>query len=770
MLKTTIHVYTHHLVVRDPSPRIKDALYALANKYTQFSMEWDRVLRRQVWRPVKTFGVYVSPGDEFRFHIGQLEPLFKEFTGFRVHPSGYDVIYHPEPKCDEVELPVKEGWVLRKEQLAAKEFITNNTEPGHNHPILMIRTGGGKDQPLDALIKIPGGWSTMGDMKEGMTITAWDGTPTQVTGVFPQGMKRILRVEFEDGRSTECGETHLWQVYTGETTLRYECLEAHQLATRLKERGMYIDLPVSEIGEDITLYKDPFTYGKNLSTGLAKPIYAELKTYFNASHRQRCEFTNGLLRGGALTYLDGVIQYHVKALQLAKVLQYMVRTLGGKSFIEEEEGGFVTRIHLPNPAEVLPFPVTGTFKPRLKVKQVVFAGNSETQCISIDHPDRLYITDQFIVTHNTVTALITASELGKRLAIVVLAMYIDKWVGDLTNIYDIDKNDIGIIKGSDLLQRTTLYPSSGKELPKVFVISIPTLNAWYRMYETDPTNPALDAYECKPYELFEHLGVGTVIFDEVHQHPHPVFKVYTYLNVLKTINLSATLLTEEQTLRKVQSMMFPYSMRFDKVEVPKYIECQACSYQIHGFHHSGIRFLMQGRQSYSHVEFEKSILKHKKLGPQYLAMIMELFDEAYFDDYLRGDKALIFVATIKMARVLEDLMRKKYKGYKIKTYVEGEPLENATESDICISTIISAGTAIDIPKLRVSIMTISINSPVSNVQALGRLRYLNDRDTRFYYLYCSNVPKQVEYHRNKIELFKDRVRSHSVRLFQTLYA
>jgi len=770
MPKTTIHVYTHHLVVRDPSQRIRDALYALANKYTQFSMEWDRYLRQQVWRPVKTFGVYVNPGDEFRFHIGQLEPLFRELKGFHVDPSGYDVVYHPEPACAAVELPVKKGWVLRREQIAAKEFIVNNTEPGHNHPILMIRTGGGKAQPLDALIKIPGGWTTMRDIQPGTVITAWDGTPTKVNGVFPQGNTRVYKVKFEDTRETKSDEQHLWKIYRSATTQDFEVLETYKILELLKSGEVYTDLPQSEKGGDVELTMDPFEYGKHLAETLNQATYYEIKPYLNASHRQRVSFLRGLIHKGSVSHQDGVIYKDIKEVRLFNIVRLVVRSLGGKTTSVEMDGFYYTGIILPKPFEVFSFLPPKTYRLRLKLTKLEYAGIEQTQCIAIDHPSHLYVTDQFIVTHNTVTALVTASELGKRLAIVVLAMYIDKWVGDLKNVYDIDDSEIGIIKGGNILQRTTLYPNSGKQIPKVFVISIPTLNAWYRIYEDDPTNPILDAYECKPYELFEHLGIGTVIFDEVHQHPHPVFKVYTYLNVQKTINLSATLLTKEPTLRKVQSMMFPYSMRFDKVEAPQYIECQACSYQIHGFNHSGIQFMMKARQSYSHVEFEKSILKHKKLRPQYLEMILSLFEEAYLDDYLRGDKALIFVSTIKMARVLEDLMRKKYKKYKVMTYVEGEPLENATESDICISTMISAGTAIDIPKLRVSIMTISVDSPISNVQALGRLRQLNDRDTRFYYFYCTNIPKQVDYHRNKLELFKDRVKSHSVRLFSTLYA
>jgi hypothetical protein len=42
---------------------------------------------------------------------------------------------------------------------------------------------------------------------------------------------------------------------------------------------------------------------------------------------------------------------------------------------------------------------------RVRVKSVEYIDSVEHQCISVDHPDQLYITDDMIVTHNTVCAL-----------------------------------------------------------------------------------------------------------------------------------------------------------------------------------------------------------------------------------------------------------------------------------------------------------------------------------------------------------------------------
>ena len=43
-------------------------------------------------------------------------------------------------------------------------------------------------------------------------VIAADGTPTRVTGVFPQGQLDEYEVEFSDGAVVRCSEDHLWTV------------------------------------------------------------------------------------------------------------------------------------------------------------------------------------------------------------------------------------------------------------------------------------------------------------------------------------------------------------------------------------------------------------------------------------------------------------------------------------------------------------------------------------------------------------------------------
>lgn len=69
-----------------------------------------------------------------------------------------------------------------------------------------------KAQPLDAPIATPTGWTTMGEVKVGDYVVSMDGTPTRVTGVYPQGLKKVYEVVTDDNQVIECSDEHLWLV------------------------------------------------------------------------------------------------------------------------------------------------------------------------------------------------------------------------------------------------------------------------------------------------------------------------------------------------------------------------------------------------------------------------------------------------------------------------------------------------------------------------------------------------------------------------------
>ena len=361
----------------------------------------------------------------------------------------------------------------------------------------------------------------------------------------------------------------------------------------------------------------------------------------------------------------------------------------------------------------------------------------------------------------TVMACSAAAVLGKRLAIGVLAQYIDKWVKDVKDILGIEKKEICVIQGSDILERATLYPGSGYQMPKIFIYSINTMNKWFDIYAESPSDPRLEAYGCMPYEFFEHLKIGTLILDEVHQHPYAIFRQYCYADVPKVINLSATMLTKQYVLKTVQGMMFPKTKRFDKIKMKKYINYFACQYQITDFHRGYIQTTEWMQNTYSHSAFEKSIMssRNKVVKERYFKLILDLFEQTHMKRRIPGDKALIFFFSKAMAMEMAERIKARWPSLKTDWYLAGSNYGTIFEMDVICSTVLKSGTALDIPNLRDVYQTISLDSPNANVQALGRLRELkrpNDNDVNYYQIYSSSIPKHLDYHESRMPFMEER--------------
>jgi hypothetical protein len=99
------------------------------------------------------------------------------------------------------------GLVPRKHQRVAATwmFIRNKT-------LLADQTGLGKAMPLSAKVLTPSGWTTIGQLKVGDAVIDPEGEPSEITGVFPQGLKQTYQITFSDGTTAESCLEHLWKV------------------------------------------------------------------------------------------------------------------------------------------------------------------------------------------------------------------------------------------------------------------------------------------------------------------------------------------------------------------------------------------------------------------------------------------------------------------------------------------------------------------------------------------------------------------------------
>lgn len=133
--------------------------------------------------------------------------------------------------------------------------------------------------------------------------------------------------------------------------------------------------------------------------------------YLLASHEQRVALLQGLMDTGGTHGLNGVT-FDTSSPNLAKGVEYLIHSIGGLAQItsyankgEESYGqmGYCVNIRHNTPSIFGYEEYSAEFN--LRIDNIEFIGEKETQCIEISHPEHLYVTNNFVVTHNTLSGI-----------------------------------------------------------------------------------------------------------------------------------------------------------------------------------------------------------------------------------------------------------------------------------------------------------------------------------------------------------------------------
>lgn len=357
------------------------------------------------------------------------------------------------------------------------------------------------------------------------------------------------------------------------------------------------------------------------------------------------------------------------------------------------------------------------------------------------------------------------AKLKRRVGVVILPNYIDKWVKETIEVHKADPSQIMVVQGSKQLRAIVELAREGSLDSPYIIFSSRTLQDAISLFESEPDS-FRNYYGIELNELFSLLKIGVMVIDETHQSFHAMYKIIIHINVAYQIGLSATMVSDDQLIRRLHQIVYPKDCIYNKLPYDRYADIYAVDYGINPNHFKFLRTTYRGSKTYSHTAYEQSIVKNRynsQLVKNYIDIILECVEDYYMADYLNKDKLLVFVATVEFATTLTEVLKEKYGHLLVQRYCEDDPFDNVINSDIVVSTLISAGTALDIKGLRTVVNTISISSTAANLQNLGRLRKLSDRDVKFCYLYSNSIAKQREYHQKRQELFKDKAKSFILR-------
>ena len=310
--------------------------------------------------------------------------------------------------------------------------------------VIIAPSNVGKAQPLTSKVLTPTGYKCMGDIKIGDYVIGGDGKAHNVIGVYPQGIRPVYKVEFSNGTSCECDIDHLWNVktYSKHSKRKFRTVSLREIlecgvTKQFNGKTKYVFTiptvkPVEFESKILPIH--PYVVGKYLG-GKTNSKCEELLGDFWTGQREipeiylysdiadRTSLLQGLIENGGSINKKGKCLFHSSSKKIVEQMQFLVRSLGGVANIHHVDTYyrnkdertihldkyvvevFLTGIELTSygehPILYVKNDAYNNYKKQVYITNVTYLREDKTQCILVNSEEHLYVTDDFIVTHNT---------------------------------------------------------------------------------------------------------------------------------------------------------------------------------------------------------------------------------------------------------------------------------------------------------------------------------------------------------------------------------
>ena len=265
----------------------------------------------------------------------------------------------------------------------------------------------GKAQPYDAKVLTPDGFVRMGDVKVGDVICGSNGGTQRVLRIYEQGEKDVVRFTMRDGSSAESSLDHLWKidctVIQGEhisglyTTS--EIVDMFNSRSRRKGSIRNICFPICgsvDFNPKKELKIEPYLLGVSLREHKEDDFIP--KEYLFASKEERLELLCGILNINEIPQKHSVgIDYTTSSEKLANDIKFLAQSLGYTCKMSKTYNSYY-RIYIK----------LGGKRLLHYLESVEHVGKKNCRCLLVSNDDHLYITDNFLVTHNTYSMFLKA--------------------------------------------------------------------------------------------------------------------------------------------------------------------------------------------------------------------------------------------------------------------------------------------------------------------------------------------------------------------------
>lgn len=463
----------------------------------------------------------------------------------------------------------------------------------------------------------------------------------------------------------------------------------------------------------------------------------------------RLELVKGLLdTDGSIAYAGGRfnVTYSSCSLTLLKQLRTLMYSLGYttgkiKSDIREDKyvDGFCGEIFLkiPNCDKTKFFSVSKKFSMAaeakvidkenifddLLIKDISFSHREQCRCIMVDNPEHLYLTEDFIVTHNTFIATYAISKIQlKPLIVAPTSLLKNQWCEEFEGV-GVPRSDIA----------TDIYDAPNR---KVCVVTISSIENELRKDWKGLMN------------VVSKSGFGIKVVDEAHLHLKGILKFDAICNIKYNWYLSATLGRSDVLEDNILNRALSDAQRF--VGNAKYEEYQK---QYVNVYFQDIYYYPSNRLCAEHFKYgSKGLIK-----ATYYNMLMDYHHGIPFLNNLiymmkvakknmtYDAKVLLLVPLLSIIDKVQEVIQNDpfFTNYSV-SGVDGSmslaTRRQAMESDFILSTTLSMGTGVDVKNLGAVVNFDQFSSPIIVEQIYGRLR---DRGKETWYYDITDHVRQA---------------------------